>query len=80
MNDKRFVRYKNRGGDSNVKSTKRSKGKVEVRFQDGSEYTYTTQSAGKGDISNMRRQIKNGQGLNSYINRRAKKDYAQKKA
>ena len=79
MNDKRFIRYKNKGGDSGIKSTKRSQGKVEIRFQDGSQYSYTTESAGKKEISNMRRQIRNGQGLNSYVNRVVDKGYASKK-
>ena len=78
-NDKRFRKYANKGGDSGIKSTKRSQGKVEVRFQDGSQYSYTTESASANDLKNMRRQISNGQGLNSYINRRVAKDYSEKK-
>ena len=79
MNDKRFVKYPDKGGDSGVRSTKRSQGQVAVRFKDGSTYTYTTQSAGQPAINNMRRQIKNGQGLNSYINRKVDQNYATKR-
>ena len=71
-------RYRNLGGDSNVSAFHNGQGSITVQFGDGSEYSYTDQSAGAGNIAQMQRLASAGQGLNSFINRVVKKSYARK--
>jgi len=70
--------YKNLGGDSGVAAYEIGPGSITVQFKDGSVYLYTDQSAGAASIAEMQRLAKDGQGLNSFINRVVKKGYARK--
>jgi len=71
-------RYKNLGGDSGVIAFEIAEGSITVEFKDGSAYLYTNQSAGSGNIAEMQRLARAGQGLNSFISRVVKKGYASK--
>jgi hypothetical protein len=71
-------RYKNLGGDSNVNAYELGDGSITVRFNDGSHYQYTNQSAGAAAIASMQQLAVQGRGLNSFIMRYARKAYARK--
>lgn len=71
--------YQNLGGDSNVKSYEASKDAIKVEFNDGSEYTYTRESAGKNEVTQMKRFATKGEGLNSYIKRNVNQGYSKKR-
>ncbi len=71
-------RYANRGGDSNVAAYEIDATSVSVQFNDGSVYLYTYQSAGAGNIEQMKQFARAGQGLNSFIQRAVRKAYARK--
>ena len=71
-------RYKNLSGNSNVISYELEHGEITVQFGDGCIYLYTTHSTGAVNINEMQRLASNSQGLNSFINRIVKKNYAEK--
>jgi hypothetical protein len=71
-------RYKNLSGDSGVAAYEIGQGSITVQFKDGAVYLYTNQSTGAANIAEMQRLAVAGQGLNSFINRIARKGYAQK--
>ena len=70
--------YKNLGGDSGVTAFEIGDGSITVHFNDGSQYLYTNQSAGPGNIAELQRLASVGQGLNSYISRVVKNGYDSK--
>ncbi len=70
--------YRNRGGDSGVVAYEIGSDSITVMFSDESIYLYTYQSAGRANIEHMKRLAIDGEGLNSFINRRVRKDYARK--
>ena len=71
-------RYRNRGGDSGVVAYEIGPDFITVKFSDRSVYLYTYQSAGRANIERMKRLAIDGEGLNSFINRCVRKDYAGK--
>lgn len=71
-------RYANKGGDSNVIAYEIEQSSIKVQFGDGSIYLYTSQSAGTGNLENMKKLAGAGQGLNSFISRVVRKSYASK--
>lgn len=71
-------RYLNLGRDSNVAAYELGIDSITVKFNDGSVYLYTSQSAGRGNLAELQRLAQIGQGLNGYINRYVRKAYAQK--
>lgn len=70
--------YANLSGASAVRGYEIGQGSITVQFRDGSIYVYTNASAGPVNIAEMQRLAKLGQGLNSFISRFVKKNYAQK--
>lgn len=70
--------YRNLNGDSGVVAYETQSQSILVRFRDGSEYNYTYASAGHSVIEQMKNLASAGRGLNSFINRWAKKSYASK--
>ena len=70
--------YKDLSGNSNVISYELGTVEVRVKFDDDSLYLYTTQSTGAVNINEMQRLASNGQGLNSFIGRIVKMNYAEK--
>lgn len=70
--------YQNRGGDSNIAAYEIGSDYIKVQFNDGSVYLYTHASAGQQNIEEMKRLATQGQGLNSFINKNVRNDYASK--
>ena len=73
-----MIRYANRGGDSGVDAYRLGSDSICVRFTTGATYSYTYASAGSGNIEEMKRLAQQGEGLNSFINRRVRFKYAGK--
>lgn len=63
-------------GDSGVYGYEIGTDYIKVQFKDGSIYTYTYLSAGRDKVETMKILAKSGNGLNSFINRYARKLYA----
>lgn len=76
--DEYMERYRNRGGDSGIVAYEIGPDSITVMFSDGAVYLYTYQSAGSANIERMKRLAIAGEGLNSFINRCVRKDYARK--
>ena len=70
--------YKDINGDSGVQSYEIGPGTITVHFERGGSYEYTNASAGAEHIAEMQRLAQVGDGLNAYINRHVKKNYARK--
>jgi hypothetical protein len=70
--------YKDITGDSGVSAYEIGDDSIAVQFKDGAVYLYTYASAGRQTIEAMKRLAVGGDGLNSYINRNARKSYAKK--
>lgn len=70
--------YANRGGDSGITGYEIAQGQITVKFRDGSQYLYNSHSPGAAIVTEMQRFAAAGQGLNSYINRVVRKNFAQK--
>ena len=68
--------YKNLGGSSAVSAYENGSDFIRVKFNDGSIYLYTYESAGQGNIEHMMRLAIQGQGLCTYINKAVRKAYA----
>lgn len=71
-------RYANLSGRSGVTAYEVGQDWICVQFSDGSTYLYTYQSAGAENIETMKQLARQGQGLNSFINRYVKYGYARK--
>lgn len=69
-------RYKDINGDSGVYGYEAGTDYIKVQFKDGSIYTYTYLSAGRDKVETMKILAESGDGLNSFINRYARKLYA----
>lgn len=70
--------YKNLGGNSGVVAYESGPDFIRVQFSDDSIYLYTNERPGPQYIQQMKILAQNGQGLNSYISRVVRKNYAQK--
>lgn len=67
-------RYGNRGGDSGVSAYEIGSDYIKVVFKGNSKiYAYTYQIEGQKHIEKMKTLARNGNGLNSYINRYLRK-------
>jgi hypothetical protein len=73
-----MIHYANYDGKSGVVAYQIDQGSITVEFDDGSIYLYNTHSTGPNNIAEMQRLAMAGQGLNSYINRFVKRQYADK--
>ena len=71
-------KYKNLGGDSGVTTYEIGEDSIKVEFSDGALYLYNYHSAGSHNIEKMKGLAIAGEGLNSYINKNARKGYAEK--
>lgn len=72
-------RYANRSGDSGVAGYELGQGQITVQFGDGSQYLYNSQSPGAAAVAEMQRLAVAGAGLNSYISRTVRKNFAKKR-
>lgn len=68
--------YSNLGGNSGVDSYDVGEDWILVKFSTGSKYLYTTKSTSLANIEQMKRYAHEGKGLNSFIMRTLKTDYA----
>lgn len=71
-------RYGNLSGNSGVVAYEIGDEHIEVRFHDEVVYTYTYQSAGRGNVEQMKRLAKAGRGLSSFISRVVRSRFASK--
>ena len=71
-------RYKDLDGDSGVHSYEIGDGCIVVRFEKGGKYKYTDEKPGKEHVDEMQRLAASGNGLNAYINKHVRKNYAEK--
>lgn len=67
--------YKNLGGNSNIQWFIIGDDYIDVKFGTGNPYRYSYRSAGREKVETMKELARKGEGLNSYINRYARKDY-----
>ena len=74
----KMIPYKNLGGQSNVIAYSTTSDSITVEFRDHSLYLYNYGSAGIDNITQMKALAANGCGLNSFINKIVKKNYAKK--
>jgi len=70
--------YKNLSGKSGVAAYETKESSIEVQFNDGMHYRYTSGSAGVANLEEMKRLANAGVGLNSFISRVVKKGYESK--
>ena len=73
-------KYLDINGDSGVEAYDTGEDYISVLFKAGSarQYLYTNTVTGTHHVENMKKLAVNGNGLNSYINRNVKKNYANK--
>ena len=70
--------YGNKGKDSGILAYEIQVDSITVRFSDFSEYLYTHASADSSNIEAMKNLARDGEGLNSFINRNVKTRYERK--
>jgi hypothetical protein len=70
--------YKNLSGQSGVLGYELADNAILVQFKDGWKYRYTATSAGVSNILAMHDLAIAGSGLNSFINRCVRRNYAEK--
>ncbi len=70
--------YTNISGRSNVYSYSIANDNITVTFNGGATYLYTYRSSGVHNIEHMKQLAIRGHGLNGYINRYVRKNYAAK--
>jgi hypothetical protein len=71
-------RYRDLDGDSNVLEYELGNDYIKVRFADGSVYLYTYLSTGSQNVEEMKRLAVVGEGLNKFISKFVRKNYASK--
>jgi len=74
-----MTRYQNLSGRSGVVEYEILDDSIDVKFGDGSIYTYTNVSADPSHIKRMKDLATEGIGLNGFIDRYVKKNYSDKK-
>lgn len=71
-------KYKNLGGSSGIAEYEIGFDSITVTFSDGSCYLYSNVKPGSEDVEQMKKMARAGQGLNSFISRKVKKNYEKK--
>jgi hypothetical protein len=74
----KMEKYKDIDGDSGVAAYEIGEDFIRVQFKDNAVYLYTNQSAGSENIAKMKVLAETGDGLNSFINKYVRKNYARK--
>lgn len=72
--------YQGSDGDSGIEAYECGPGWIAVRFRHGGTYRYDARHPGTGHVLEMQRLAAAGDGLNTYINRRVRGDYAGREA
>lgn len=75
VNNKNMILYKNLGGNTDIHAFLTGTDYIDVQFDGGKVYRYSYYSAGKDKVEQMKKLAAQGQGLNSYITKNARKDY-----
>jgi hypothetical protein len=70
--------YRDINGDSGVHSYEIKDGSIIVHFERGGSYLYTNVKPGAMHVAEMKRLAENGDGLNAYINKFVRENYAAK--
>ncbi len=70
--------YKNLGGNSGVSGFEFGPDSIIVQFKDGAMYLYNSVKPGSADVQQMKYLANAGVGLNSYISKYVRKNYAAK--
>ncbi|SDL53881.1 hypothetical protein SAMN05660337_3235 [Maridesulfovibrio ferrireducens] len=73
-----MTRYSNIGGNSGVAAYRYDSDSICVQFNSGATYSYTYASAGASNLEHMKDLAEQGHGLNSFINRVVRTQYASK--
>lgn len=73
-----MIPYKNRAGNSGIRSYRTGVDYIDVEFIDGTVYTYTYASAGKPAIEKMKTLARQGRGLSTFISTTVKDKYSTK--
>lgn len=71
-------RYANLSGHSGITAFELAADAIRVRFEDGSIYLYTYQSAGEHTIERMKALALSGRGLCGFISSHVHENYARK--
>ena len=70
--------YRNLSGNSGVAAYESGPDYIRVQFSDGSIYLYTEARTGSHNIEKMKELASRGEGLNSFITKYVRYDYARK--
>ncbi|WP_433638177.1 hypothetical protein [Kluyvera georgiana] len=70
--------YQNRGHNSGITQFETGTNSITVYFSDGSAYLYNATAPGVQMVAEMTQLAHSGEGLNSYINRYVRANYAAK--
>lgn len=70
--------YQNLNGDSGVTRYEIGVDSIKVEFRDNSLYLYNYIAPGRMPVEEMKKMARAGSGLNSYISKYVKKNYAAK--
>ncbi len=73
-----MIPYTNKGGKSGIESYEIGEDFIKVKFSDGNIYTYDNAVTGEENIKTMKELAENGSGLNSFITKVIRKNYASK--
>jgi hypothetical protein len=73
-------RYGDIDRDSGVREYETGPDFIRVRFKDGGTYLYTYGATGASNVETMKSLAASGEGLNSYIMKHVRKNYAAKEA
>lgn len=68
--------YKNLSGTSGVNAFELHDTSIHVRFRNGATYQYTDKLPGSLEVLRMKTLARRGLGLNTFINRHVRKNYA----
>lgn len=74
----KMEKYRNASGESGVFAFEVGADSIKVQFIDGAIYLYSYSSAGSLNIEHMKNLARLGVGLNSFINKTVRKNYAAK--
>lgn len=73
-----MTKYTNHSGNSGVVAYELGQDFILVEFVNGGRYRYTSRSAGRRNIEEMKRLAMAGQGLNTYINQNVRELFDRK--
>lgn len=67
--------YTNHSGRSGIYGYDIGEDFITIYFSKGTEYKWTYDSAGEGNVNEMKQLARSGSGLNGFINNNCKDDY-----